>query len=40
MKTELLNTDKIDRVYFLDLIDETGDICASIEKTIHIQNNK
>ena len=40
IKTELLNTDKIDRVYFLDLIDETGDICASIEKTIHIQNKQ
>lgn len=40
MKTELLNTDKIDRVYFLDLIDDTSDICASIEKTIHIQNKQ
>ena len=38
IKTELLNTDKIDRVYYLDLIDEEGDICASIEKTIHIRN--
>jgi acyl-coenzyme A thioesterase PaaI-like protein len=37
---ELQYTDKIDRVYFLDLIDETGDICASIEKTIHIRNKK
>jgi len=27
-------------VRFLDLIDETGDICASIEKTIHIQNKQ
>jgi acyl-coenzyme A thioesterase PaaI-like protein len=38
IKTELLNTDKIDRVYYLDLIDKAGNICASIEKTIHIQN--
>jgi len=38
IKTELLNTDKIDRVYYLDLVDESGDICASVEKTIHIQN--
>jgi len=40
IKTELLNVDKIDRVYYLDLIDEAGDICASIEKTIHIQNKQ
>jgi len=40
IKTELLNTDKIDRVYYLDLIDEAGIICASIEKTIHIQNKQ
>jgi hypothetical protein len=38
IKTELLNTDKIDRVYYLDLVDESGDVCASVEKTIHIQN--
>lgn len=38
IKTELLNTDKIDRVYYLDFIDEAGDICASVEKTIHIRN--
>ena len=38
IKSELLNTDKIDRVYYLDLVDESGDICASVEKTIHIQN--
>ena len=38
IKTELLNTDKIDRVYYLDLLDESGNICASVEKTIHIQN--
>ena len=37
---ELQNTDKIDRVFHLDLIDEAGDVCASIEKTIHIQNRK
>ena len=40
IKTELQNTDKIDRVYHLDLIDESGDICASVEKTIHIRNKK
>jgi len=40
IKTELLNTDKIDRVYYLDLVDAAGDICASIEKTIHIQNKQ
>ena len=40
IKTELLNIDKIDRVYYLDLIDEAGDICASVEKTIHIQNKQ
>ena len=38
IKTELLNTDKIDRVYYLNLVDEAGNICASVEKTIHIQN--
>ena len=40
IKTELLYTDRIDRVYYLDLIDEVGDICASVEKTIHIQNKQ
>ena len=40
IKTELLNTDKIDRVYYLDLVDAAGDICASIEKTIHVQNKQ
>lgn len=40
IKTELQNTDKIDRVYHLDLIDESGNICASVEKTIHIRNKK
>jgi len=40
IKTELLNTDKIDRMYYLDLVDAAGDICASIEKTIHIQNKQ
>jgi len=40
IKTELLNTDKIDRVYYLDLVDEAGNICASVEKTIHIQNKQ
>ena len=40
IKTELRNIDKIDRVYYLDLIDEAGDICASVEKTIHIQNKQ
>ncbi len=40
IKTELLNTDKIDRMYYLDLVDTADDICASIEKTIHIQNKQ
>ena len=40
IKTELQNIDKIDRVYHLDLIDESGNICASIEKTVHIRNKK
>jgi acyl-coenzyme A thioesterase PaaI-like protein len=40
IKKELQYTDKIDRIYLLDLIDEAGDICASIEKTIHIRNKK
>ncbi len=40
IKSELLNTDKIDRVYYLDLVDESGDVCASVEKTIHIQNKQ
>ena len=40
IKTQLLDPDKIDRVYYLDLIDEAGNICASVEKTIHIQNKK
>ena len=40
IKKELQNTDKIVRDYHLDLIDEAGDVCASIEKTIHIRNKK
>ncbi len=38
IKAELLTIDKIDKIYHLDLIDESGDVCASIEKTIHIRN--
>jgi len=40
IKTDLLNTDKIDRVYYLDLIDEAGNIYANVKKTIHIQNKQ
>ncbi len=34
---ELKSRDKLDRVFTLDLIDEAGDVCATIEKTIHIR---
>jgi acyl-coenzyme A thioesterase PaaI-like protein len=40
IKAELLNTDKIDRVYYLGLVDESGEVCACVEKTIHIQNKQ
>jgi acyl-coenzyme A thioesterase PaaI-like protein len=35
---ELKTKEKTDRVFSLDLIDEAGDVCATIEKTIHIRH--
>jgi acyl-coenzyme A thioesterase PaaI-like protein len=34
---ELSRTDSIDRVYNIDLTDEKGTACATVEKTIHIR---
>jgi acyl-coenzyme A thioesterase PaaI-like protein len=37
IKTELSKTDSIDRVYNIDLTDEKGTACATVEKIIHIR---
>jgi acyl-coenzyme A thioesterase PaaI-like protein len=34
--SELVNQGPIDRVYSIDLIDDEGTVCATVEKTIHI----
>jgi hypothetical protein len=34
---ELSHTDAIDRIYNLDLSDEEGSVCATVEKTVHIR---
>jgi acyl-coenzyme A thioesterase PaaI-like protein len=38
IRAELKNVDKLDRVYTIDLVDDEGNVCAMIEKTIHIRN--
>ena len=35
----LTQTDSIDRVYSIDLTDEQGTVCATVEKTIHIRRS-
>lgn len=37
IRKELSNTDSIDRVYNIDLTDEKGTACATVEKIIHIR---
>ena len=37
IRKELSNTDSIDRVYNIDLTDEKGTVCATVEKIIHIR---
>ena len=36
-QAELEQKDKLDRVYQVELIDEEGSVCASIEKTIYFR---
>ena len=36
----LVKTGKIERVYTVDLIDDKGQICASVEKTLHIRRRR
>lgn len=36
----LVNSDKIERVYTVDLIDDKEQICASVEKTLHIRRRR
>jgi len=38
IKEELKLKKKLDRVYTLDLIDKAGDVCATVEKIIHIRH--
>jgi hypothetical protein len=37
---ELSPTDPIDRIYNIDLIDDNGIACATVEKTIHIRRKE
>ncbi len=37
IKKELESTEKLDRIYSIDLVDENGEVCAIIEKTVHIR---
>ena len=37
IQKELFHTDSIDRVYNIDLTDEKGTACATVEKIIHIR---
>ena len=39
IKEELSDHDSIDRVYNIDLTDDAGNVCATVEKTIHIRKN-
>jgi hypothetical protein len=40
IRDELSNTDSIDRVYSIDLTDEKGTTCATVEKVIHIRKKE
>jgi len=37
IQRDLLQTDSIDRVYNIDLMDDKGIVCATVEKIIHIR---
>ncbi len=37
IRKELEQTEKLDRVYQVDLTDEQGNVCASVEKTINFR---
>jgi len=39
IRNELTQSDSIDRVYNIDLTDEQGTVCATVEKTIHIRRS-
>jgi len=40
IQKELSNTDSIDRVYKIDLTDDKGAACATVEKVIHIRRKE
>ena len=40
IQKELYNTDAIDRTYSIDLVDEKGMACATVEKIIHIRRRE
>ena len=40
IRNDLSHTESIDRVYSIDLIDEAGTTCATVEKVIHIRKKK
>jgi len=39
IRNELSQSDSIERVYSIDLTDEQGAVCATVEKTIHIRRS-
>jgi len=40
IREELAQTGSIDRVYVVDLTDDEGTVCATVEKTIHIRRKE
>ena len=37
IRGDLESSDKVDRVYLIDLVDSDNEVCASVEKTIHFR---
>lgn len=40
IQEELKHTDSVDRLYNIDLLDDKGTTCATVEKTIHIRKKE
>ena len=40
IRTELSHTESVERIYNIDLTDENGATCATVEKVIHIRKKE
>jgi len=40
IQKQLSNTDSVDRIYNIDLSDQEGVVCATVEKVIHIRRKQ